>query len=111
MSALKIDADGAVAGGGRQVFNVLVIGADIADMREGEGDDLAEIGGIGEDFLVAGQRRVEADFRLSPCRWRQCPVPSITVPSARTSRAVGFSVVHAGVEVMSIPFPEPGAKA
>jgi hypothetical protein len=65
---LEDDADCAVAGRRRQVLDVLVIGADIADMREGEGDDLAEIGGVGEDFLVAGQRRVEHDFGLGSAR-------------------------------------------
>ena len=52
------------ARGGCEVrgFDVLVIGADIADMGEGEGDDLAGIGGIGEDFLIAGDGGVEADF-------------------------------------------------
>ena len=48
-------------------FDVLVVGADVADMREGEGDELAGIGGIGENLLVTGHRGVEADFadRLS----------------------------------------------
>ena len=41
-------------------LDVLLVGADIADMREREGDDLARIGGIGEDLLVAGHRGVEA---------------------------------------------------
>ena len=31
-------------------------------MREGEGDELAGIGGIGEDLLVTGHRGIEADF-------------------------------------------------
>ena len=31
-------------------------------MREGEGDELSGIGWIGEDFLITGHRRVEADF-------------------------------------------------
>ncbi len=43
-------------------LDVLFIGADIADMRKGEGDDLAGIGRIGEDFLIAGHGGVEADF-------------------------------------------------
>jgi len=52
------------AGRRRQVdgFDVVLVGADIADMRESEGDDLPGIGGIGEDLLVAGHRGVEADF-------------------------------------------------
>ena len=41
-------------------LDVLLVGADIADMREGEGDDLPGIGGIGEDFLIAGHGGVEA---------------------------------------------------
>ena len=59
---LEDRADRAGAGRRVEVLDVLVIGADIADMREGEGDDLAGIGRVGEDFLVAGERRVEADF-------------------------------------------------
>ncbi len=43
-------------------LDVLVVGADIADMREGEGDELPGIGGIGEDLLVAGHRGVETDL-------------------------------------------------
>ena len=43
-------------------LDILVVGADIADMREGEGDELSGIGGIGEDLLIAGHRGVEADF-------------------------------------------------
>ena len=46
----------------RQVgcLGVLGVGADVADMREGEGDDLAGVGGVGEDLLIAGDRRIEA---------------------------------------------------
>ena len=36
------------------------VGADIANMRECEGDDLAGIRRIGEDFLIAGHGSVEA---------------------------------------------------
>ena len=43
-------------------LDVVLVGADIADMREGEGDDLPGIGGIGEDFLIAGHGGVEADL-------------------------------------------------
>ena len=50
------------ARGGVDALDVLEIGADIADMGEGEGDDLPGIGGIGDDLLVAGHRGVEADL-------------------------------------------------
>ena len=43
-------------------FMVFLVRADIADMREGEGDDLAVVGRIGHHFLIAGHRGVEADF-------------------------------------------------
>ena len=50
------------AGGEASRLQVLGIGADIADMREGEGDDLSGIGRVGQDFLIAGHGGVEADF-------------------------------------------------
>src|SRR5262249_10698917 len=40
-------------------LDVLLVGADIADVREREGDDLSGIGRIGQDLLVAGHRGVE----------------------------------------------------
>src|SRR5579862_799157 len=43
-------------------LDVVLVGADVADMGKREGDDLARIGRIGEDLLVAGHRGVEADF-------------------------------------------------
>ena len=46
-------------GGG---LDVLGVGADVADMREGEGDDLAGIGRVGQRLLVAGHAGVEADL-------------------------------------------------
>ena len=48
--------------GGR--LDILVVGAHIADMRKREGDDLAGIGRIGQDLLVAGDRRVEDELAL-----------------------------------------------
>ena len=52
---------------GEVCFNTAMTGyqeimTDPSDVREGEGDDLARIGGIGHDLLVAGHRGVEADF-------------------------------------------------
>ena len=41
-------------------LDVFLVGADIADVREREGDDLSRIGRVGEDLLVAGHRGVEA---------------------------------------------------
>jgi hypothetical protein len=41
-------------------FDVFVVYADVSNMRKREGDDLAGIGGVGEDFLIAGHRGVEA---------------------------------------------------
>ena len=55
-------ADRGRCGGGIDDFDVLVVDAHDTDMREGEGDDLGGVGGIGQDFLVAGHRRVEADL-------------------------------------------------
>ncbi|MGY3440263.1 hypothetical protein ACVW17_000264 [Bradyrhizobium sp. USDA 4473] len=43
-------------------LDVFLVGTDIADVREGEGDDLAGIRRIGEDLLIAGHRGVEADL-------------------------------------------------
>ena len=43
-------------------FNILIVRADIADMGEGEIDDLPRVGGVGQDFLITGHRCVEADF-------------------------------------------------
>ena len=39
---------------------ILEVGADIADMREGEHDVLPGIGRVGDGFLVAGHAGVEA---------------------------------------------------
>jgi hypothetical protein len=50
-------------------LDVVLVGADIADMRECEGDDLPGIGRIGEDLLIAGHGGVEADLahRMPGC--------------------------------------------
>src|SRR5262249_22592850 len=60
----RVQHDAARAGRRREIdrFDVLVVGADIADMRECEGDDLSGIGGIGEDLLITRHRGVEADL-------------------------------------------------
>ena len=65
--------------GGR--FEILVIGADIADMGKGERDDLRRVGRIGQDFLIAGNRRIETD--LADC------LAGRADPAAPKHRAVG----------------------
>ena len=55
-------ADDAAQRPGIVRLEILVIGADIADVREGEGDDLGGVGGIGHHLLVAGHRGVEAEL-------------------------------------------------
>ena len=55
-------ADRGGRGGGVDDLDVLAVDADDADVGEGEGDDLGGVGGVGQDLLVAGHRRVEADL-------------------------------------------------
>ena len=43
-------------------LDVLAVDAVVPDVRVGHRDDLARVGGIGQDLLVAGQRRVEDDL-------------------------------------------------
>jgi hypothetical protein len=43
-------------------FFVVEVGADVADMRIGEADNLARIARIGEDFLVTSKAGIENDF-------------------------------------------------
>src|SRR3546814_3043468 len=43
-------------------LQILIIGADIADMGKSEGDELHRVGGIGHHLLIAGHGGVEADL-------------------------------------------------
>jgi hypothetical protein len=43
-------------------FLVIRVGANIADVRIGQADDLARVTRIGEDFLIAGEAGIENDF-------------------------------------------------
>ena len=43
-------------------LHILGIHTGVADVREGERNDLARVTGIGKDFLIAGHCRVEAQF-------------------------------------------------
>ena len=55
---------------------VFIVDANIADMREGEGDDLPGIAGIGQHFLIAAHRRVEAHFAHRCAHRAKAPAPS-----------------------------------
>jgi hypothetical protein len=44
---------------GLVAFHILVVRADVADVRKGESDDLTRIRGIRHHFLIAGHRSVE----------------------------------------------------
>ena len=56
-------------------LDVLVVGADIADMREGEGDDLLGVGGIGHHLLVSGHGGVEAQLPDRLALGAEAPAP------------------------------------
>ena len=60
----RMDDDTPHPGARREIacLDILVIGADVADVGKGKGNDLPRIGRIGEDFLIAGHRRIETDF-------------------------------------------------
>ena len=54
--------DDQAAGGGGDGLDVFGVGAGVADMGKGEADDLGGVRGVGQDFLIARHRGVEADF-------------------------------------------------
>jgi hypothetical protein len=43
-------------------FFVVEIGADIADVRIGQANDLTRVAWIGEDFLITSEAGIENDF-------------------------------------------------
>jgi hypothetical protein len=43
-------------------FLVILVGADVADMRIGQADNLPRIAGVGENFLVTGEAGIENNF-------------------------------------------------
>ena len=55
-------APDARGGGEVRCLDVLGIGAGVADVREGKHHDLPGIGRVGEDFLISGNRGVEANL-------------------------------------------------
>src|SRR5260370_22010856 len=55
------------------------MGAEVADVRVGEADDLPGVTGVGEDFLVAGEAGVENDFSAA-ARGSACGPPVKDAP-------------------------------
>jgi hypothetical protein len=53
-------AAGGRLGAAGHLLQVLDVRAHIAHVREGEGDDLGHVGGVGQDLLIAGHGGVEA---------------------------------------------------
>ena len=64
-------AQHAAQGPRRGRFHVVPVGAHIADMREGKGDDLARVRRIGENFLIARHGGVKAQFALHAALYAQ----------------------------------------
>ena len=55
-------ADNQTGGVNAAAFFVFGVGAGIADVGVGEGNDLFAVGRVGQDFLIAGHGSVEHDF-------------------------------------------------
>ena len=76
-------------------LDVFLVGADIADVRKSEGNDVASVGRVGEDFLITSPGQV-----LKPTQPTGSaivaprPKPSSTVPSAKTRSAVVTGAVQ-----------------
>ena len=66
------DETGDVRAGG---LKVIFVHAVVTDLRGRHGDDLAEVGRIREDLLVAGHARVEHDFAAEGGRSSERPAP------------------------------------
>jgi hypothetical protein len=47
-------------------FLIVEIGADVADVRISETDDLAGIAGIAENFLITGEAGIKNNFAAAP---------------------------------------------
>ena len=61
----RVAKDRTLSGGfgrSRDLLDVFGVGSDVADMGEGEDDDLGHIRGVGEDLLVTAHRGVEANL-------------------------------------------------
>ena len=59
-------ADHQPGGMNLRTLEILAVGAGVADVGIRQGDDLASVGRIGQDFLVTGHRGVENHLSNSP---------------------------------------------
>src|SRR5262249_28678919 len=50
---------------GARGFVVFGVGAVVADLRIGQNDDLSGVGGVGENFLIAGNGSIKNDFAVA----------------------------------------------
>jgi hypothetical protein len=67
---------------------VVEVGADVADMRISEANDLAGIAGIAENFLVAGETGVKNNFAAAArAGARGAPVKNSPVLERENGRA------------------------
>ncbi len=46
---------------------IIRVRSHISDVRIGQADNLPRVAGVGEDFLVSGETRVENNFAATPC--------------------------------------------
>ena len=91
-------------------LDVLVVGADVADVREGEDDDLLRVRRVGHHFLVAGHGSVEAQLADRFALRRRSPAP-ISSGRRRTRRLRSRPLVGARAEVVRRPWAkEPSVK-
>jgi len=74
-----------------QRLDIFAVGPDVADMGEGEGDDLAGVGRIGQGFLIPGQAGVEHHLagRLAKGSDALAPVHGTVGEHQHASRAGG----------------------
>ena len=73
----------------RRRFGILVIDADVADVRIGQRDDLPAVARVGQDLLVAGERGVEHHLADRAAGGADRTGPGTCVPSASARSAGG----------------------
>ncbi len=82
---------------GLVALDVLGIGADIADVREGEVDDLPRIGGIGHHLLIAGHGGVEAHLAHGIALGAESPAPDSRTIGENENAGGSFGSAREGI--------------